>query len=382
MSLLTNRSNLRSDLKIDPNGRVWSDATLNRYLNEGQREVINDPDADWQFMQTVGYLTPSGIPEYIEEDRDAPEKFFPKHMKQMTQMWASNGSYLDMTNLPEITGATAPSANRYSLYAERLWLNAGVDSAASYTTLHNMDTFDGDGTWVGVGDTINVATDAVTYKEGSGSVSFDIDVSASSWDGALLTNSTMTAVDISSYILDESAIILWVYLPDATNFESVSIYFGSDSSNYYSSKSNFTDAQGNKYKDGWNRIIIPTINKTTTGTPDMSSVGYLRIIIAYSNSQTDQTSVRVDNIQIVDKYIRYMYLLNATDLSADTDESAIPSQYQPVYEKYAAYKAWSVLSGRENMAQMALQEYNRMKNKMKRELLWSNTEFYKMRLVR
>ena len=74
MTLLTNRANLRTNLKIDPNGRIWSNATLNRFLNEGQREIINDPDVDWPFKQTTGYFVPpnADLAEYIQSNNNDP----------------------------------------------------------------------------------------------------------------------------------------------------------------------------------------------------------------------------------------------------------------------------------------------------------------------
>jgi hypothetical protein len=58
MSLLTNRGNVRTDLKIDPQKKIWSDATINRFINQGQRWIVNDPSVDWPFMETVGYIVP------------------------------------------------------------------------------------------------------------------------------------------------------------------------------------------------------------------------------------------------------------------------------------------------------------------------------------
>jgi hypothetical protein len=385
MTLLTNRNNLRDKLKIDPNGKVWGDSILNRFLNEGQREIVNDPDAQWQFSERTGFLVPAsqGLSSYIQSTDDNPEYFFSPKTKQMLEMWASNGSYFNRTTLPEINNATGSAPSRYTKYAERLFLNAGYDSAASYTTLHNMDTFDGDGTWTaGSAEVTTVATDGTTYKEGAGSVSFNLDVSGTTNNYGEIYNADMTAVDISSYVLNQSAIVLWVYLPSATYFNEVSVYFGSSSTNYYRVRNNFQDCQGYNYKDGWNRIVIPTIMKETVGTPVTSAIDYLKVRLGYSSSQTDQTACRVDGIQIIDKYIQYQHTVFSTDMSADTSESIIPSEYQFVYELYAEYKAWSMLSGREDKAAQAFNEYQRDKNRMKRELLWNDTSLFRMQIVK
>ncbi len=383
-TLSTNRENVRNRLKIDPNGKVWGDSVLNRFINEGQREVLNDTDVEWSFQQTMGYVVPvdNNLSEIIRSNKDNPETFYSQNIKQFKNFWASTGG--DMARIlttPPADDAQGQAPSRYDDYAGDIFYDAGYQNAATYTTLHNMDTYDGDGTWTaGDAETTTVATDSTTYKAGAGCVSFNVDVSGGTNDYAEIYNADMTAVDISAVDLNQSAIVLWVYLPSATNFEEVSVYFGSSNVNYYKVRNYKKAAQGNTYADGWNRIVIPCIKKSKTGTPDMSAVDYLKVRLGYENDQTDQTACRVDSIQIVNKYIRYMYTINATDMSGDTSSSVIPDQYQYVYELYAEWQAWSMLSGREDKANQAYQMYERAKNKMKRELLWSDQTFYTMRI--
>jgi hypothetical protein len=188
----------------------------------------------------------------------------------------------------------------------------------------------------------------------------------------------MTSVDISSVDLTKAGIILWAYLTDAGEIRSFELKFGSDSSNYYAVKQYETDVQGSAYKDGWNRIFIPTVNRQTVGTPDMSAVDYLQLNITFDSSETDQTSCRIDNIQIADKYLRYWYTRGATDLSGDSDESVVPAQYQYIYELYAEYKCWGMLRGEEQRSQNKFKEAQYGKNLMIEELQFNYPQEFLM----
>jgi len=372
MSLITNVGNVRTNLKIDPQKKIWSDDTLTRFINEGQRWVINDPAVEWQFAQTTAYLVPVlDYQEYRTSSDDNPETYFSTKVRKLIGAKASNGTNVRLGDGYEYTNSSATAPSALTEYAQRFFLNAGYQSAATYTTLHNMDTYDGDGTWVGTNDATTVATDASTYKEGTGSVSFSIDVSNSTSNKATLTNPDMASVDASSLTLNDSGVIMWVYLTDATDIRSIELKFGSDSSNYHAVKQYGADVQGLAYKDGWNRIFIPTLNRQTVGTPDMSAVDYLQVNVTFDSGEADQASCRIDNIQMVDKYLMYRYITKSIDLSADLDESVVPSEYQQVFEIYAEYKALRILGGREQQANFKLDEARIAKNQMIEELMYN-----------
>jgi hypothetical protein len=284
---------------------------------------------------------------------------------------ASNGTSIAFADRVPFNSSPSSAPSVLADYADRIWMNAGYDTAATYTTIHNMDTYDGDGTWVGSNDATTVATDASTYKEGSGSVSFTIDVSNSTANKATLTNSTFTAVDLSGEQIDDGAIIFWAYLTDASDIRSFEVRFGSDSSNYYAVRGYEVDAQGVKYTDGWNRIFIPCRNKQTVGSPDMSAVDYLQVNIAFDSGEADQASCRLDGIQFVDKYIRYWYSRKHTDMSGDSEDSPVPNEYEWVFEKYAQSKCWAMISGYEQKSQFCLDEARRGRNEMIGELMYN-----------
>jgi hypothetical protein len=375
MTLITNRGNVRTNLKIDPQKKVWSDTTIDRYINEGQRWIINDPALNWQFSETFGYIVPVlDYQEYRSSSDDNQETYFSTNIRQFLRAKTSDGVEISFGRFPDYNSSSSPSV--LTEYASRYFLNAGYDTAATYTTLHNMDTFDGNGTWVGTNDAVSVATDASVYKEGSGSVSFNIDVSNSSSNKATLTNSSMSTASLTDN-LDEGGLILWAYLTDANDIKSFEVRFGVNASNYYSSKQYTSDVQGKKYSNGWNRIFIPTKNRQQVGSPT-TSIGYLQVNIEFDSSETDQNSCRIDNIQYVNKYFVYYYTRKSTDLTGDSDESEIPSQYQYVYELYAEYKCWRIIAGKEQTASVKLQEAQLAKNTMIEELQYSKPQEFIM----
>lgn len=378
MTLITNRGNVRTNLKIDSKKKIWSDDTLDRYINEGQRWLINDPAMNWNFGESIGYLVPvQGYQEYLASTDGNPETFFSPKLKTLLKARASTGGEITFNRLPAFNSTSATAPSKLTEYAENFFINAGYKEAATYTTLHNMDTYDGDGTWVGSNDATTVATDASTYKEGSGSVSFAIDVSNSTANKATLTNSTFTSVDLSGEDLNDGGIILWVNLSSASDIKGFEVKFGSDSSNYYSARTYGRDVQGRKYADGWNRIFLPTVNTSKTGTPDLSDLDYLQVNIEFSSGETDLTA-NIDSIQYIDKYVEYFHTLKATDLNADSDESIVPSEYQFVFELYATYKAFSTVPGFDNQANSFYKQAKMNKNIIIEEIGYSYPQEFLM----
>lgn len=59
------RSRTRSELKIDPNGRVWSDAILNQNINEAVTQIETDGDYNWEFNDnSYSVTTVDGTADY------------------------------------------------------------------------------------------------------------------------------------------------------------------------------------------------------------------------------------------------------------------------------------------------------------------------------
>jgi hypothetical protein len=172
-------------------------------------------------------------------------------------------------------------------------------------TLHTCDQYDSDGTWTADtsgSDATNVQTDQSNYFEGSGSVSFDVDVSQSGNNYAVLYNPSISSKNISGLNQSSLYLFFYVYIPDSTYISSVSFVTGSDTSSTPSTKANYrtftatTQFDGSAIQTGRNLFGIAYTGGSTTGTLDTTSLSYLEIKLSYSASQADMTGARLDGV--------------------------------------------------------------------------------------
>jgi len=147
--------------------------------------------------------------------------------------------------------------------------------AGNYTTLNAATSYNGQGTWVGATAISNVSTNNYEGFSWPSSVSFDY-----SGTTGTLTNSTFTVLDMTMY-QNRSNLYLDVYFPTVTNLTSVTLKWGTDSSNYYSQTST-TNYLGQSFIVGWNRCKFAWSSPTTVGTPTITSIGYLQMTVAFS----------------------------------------------------------------------------------------------------
>lgn len=161
-------------------------------------------------------------------------------------------------------------------------------------TLHNMDTYDGNGTWIAVASATGIATDTIYKYSGGGSVKFNV---VATGDG--ISNVGMSAVDLTDE--DELAsVIIPIYLPSISGVTSIGIRFGNDiTANYWTPTAQTAQADGTAFKVGWNILKFDWSGATETGTVDPTTIDAFRITIA---STSALTGVRVDNIQFAIGY--------------------------------------------------------------------------------
>ena len=86
--------------------------------------------------------------------------------------------------------------------------------------LNMLDSVTGNGTWSGSGAT-NLVADSINYADGSASLKFDLSSGADPTT-SYIENSTFSSVDLSD-LEGASALFLWVYLPTASGFTSISL---------------------------------------------------------------------------------------------------------------------------------------------------------------
>ena len=221
--------------------------------------------------------------------------------------------------------------------------------------LHDCDSLTSNGTWAvdaTNSDATNLTLDSVEFKQGNGSLNFDADVSQSGDNRATIENSDMAAVDLS----DEenlASLVFRVYIPDVTNFSSVTGYWGSSSSAYWSGSAT-TDINSNAFVNGWNRIKVDWADATQTGTVDESAIDYLRFDLNYTGSQVDDTDFRIDDINMIRPETLTLFYQSAflgTDTTGATNRTAFSATgdipfYSGMYDYFdnpVAYRAASIL---------------------------------------
>jgi len=153
-----------------------------------------------------------------------------------------------------------------------------------------------DGTWSAVGDAANLVADGNEFKDGSGSLKFNIDEDSDAEDYAGIQNTTKGAKDLTSF-LDRSYFILDVYMPTAADITNIQLFWGSDTSNYWSLTATAPVDSGS-FKDGWNVVKFKWTAATKTLSPDVENIDYLELRANYSSGISDQTAFRFSNLRL------------------------------------------------------------------------------------
>jgi len=231
-----------------------------------------------------------------------------------------------------------------------------VNAPAKYraSVIADCDSFTSSGgTWAVDAvnsDATNLTIDVNEYKQGSGSFNFDVDVSQSGNNKATLVNTSVGSLDLSA-LEDLSSFIMWVYLPDVSDFTSITLYWGSDTSNYWSST--VTAPIGlSAFVDGWNRIKFDWQTATKTLLPDSSAIDYLQVDFNYGAGQGDDTDFRMDDLILArPEPLTFHYLswnVGKTNAGADlavfaatTDVPYFSGQYDQ-YKYAVAHKAAAI----------------------------------------
>lgn len=178
-----------------------------------------------------------------------------------------------------------------------------INLASKYrpAQISSLESITGDGgTWVVDAvnsDASNLTVDTVEFKQGSGSLNFDIVAAQSGNNRATILNSSFTSKDLSQYE-DLGAWVFWVYIPDTTFITSVTLYWGSSTSAYWS-ETVTSDINANAFVTGWNRIAMPWANATKTSTPSSRAITFLRYDVNFGSSQPDDTDFRIDDLTMV-----------------------------------------------------------------------------------
>ncbi len=162
----------------------------------------------------------------------------------------------------------------------------------------NIDNFDG-GVSAWTADTVNsdatnVVLDVNETFSGNGSLSYDVNVSQSSNNRATIT-STAFSIDLS-YLDSTGVFLIDAYLPEVTHISSYTLFWGTDSSNYWSTTVT-TDINGNALAVGWQTLAFDWLGSTKTGSPT-DTITYFRVDLNYTVAQTNITKCRYDSFRV------------------------------------------------------------------------------------
>lgn len=116
------RSDLRTELKIDPNGKIWSDDVLNWYINSAYFQVQKDGNFDWRENMNGNTVFPTviGTQEY-----SLPTDFIRTVLIRFdgTELWKTDKTTLKR----ELQTFQNGSPSRYYIYWANIWFDVIPD---------------------------------------------------------------------------------------------------------------------------------------------------------------------------------------------------------------------------------------------------------------
>jgi hypothetical protein len=132
----------------------------------------------------------------------------------------------------------------------------------------------------------DITVDNVNYTSGSGALKFNVTAT-----GQYIETTMASGIDLTTH-LNQSNLFFYVYLPDATKITSVSLNFGTDNANYYSTGNIAIQQDGTALQNGWNLIKGDWVS--TVGAPVISLVKYMRV--TYNTDGTLITGAKLNSI--------------------------------------------------------------------------------------
>lgn len=182
--------------------------------------------------------------------------------------------------------------------APNLRINAFSDKPK--TQYHAMTDYNSNGTWVAdtaASDAASVSDDALEFDNGA--VSFNITAAQSVNNKATISNSTMTAVDLTDF-LNVAHHRIKIFIPALlTLLTSITIRFGSDSTNYYEITIT-APADGVGFVPGAiNELDFDWGSATKVLNPVITAMDYALITLNYSVGQVNVTGVRITDWWII-----------------------------------------------------------------------------------
>ena len=123
MSTLTQlRTKLRNELKIDPNGKIWSDSDLTNKINVAYFQVQKDWNFEWRENQTN--TTESTV--VWTQDYALPSDFI--RLRLLRYNWQQLYKVDYITLKRKLATFSSWQPNKYYLYGSNYWLDPIPDA--------------------------------------------------------------------------------------------------------------------------------------------------------------------------------------------------------------------------------------------------------------
>jgi hypothetical protein len=140
-----------------------------------------------------------------------------------------------------------------------------------------IDGFEDDITnYTAANDTANLYANINDFKEGSGSLQFDI---VNVLGTAIIKRTYTDPFDITDFIKQNGSAFCDIYLPVAIT--SLGLQIGTDASNYYEVTGITTDFLGQSLSAGWHKIQFKLATKTTILTPDTTKTYFIQATLTH-----------------------------------------------------------------------------------------------------
>ena len=305
------RTSLRTRIGYKTKG-IISDTDMNGILNEAVREVTSNVDmysmkrrvllsldgANAVPNEAVQGTYTSAERTNIKTEMDKYNFHAPHDLKGNAvtdiQRRTEKVDEWEMTTPEEFQRRKTMYSNNFAIENHsslRKILASGIKDITK-VTIHNCDTYDGNGTWADdTAQITTVATEVDNYVEGVGGINFTTVTGVMA--GGTITISDMDSVDLTS--IENHSLYMWVYIPVATGLTSIGLKWGSDASNYWS-RTVTKNHDNCSFHVGWNLIRFPWADATKTLSPDVASIDYLQLTVIKGSTNTGTTGWIMDGI--------------------------------------------------------------------------------------
>lgn len=176
-----------------------------------------------------------------------------------------------------------------------------------------LESFDSETGVTEIGDVGTLATNRLTFWEGSASLSLEL--SGATGSGAI--EKTLSSQDLTNYKLLSSWFIK-VYIPSgfSSRFTSFTIQHG-NSNGVDWSKTVTTQHDGTAFRDGMNLLRFDWSSASESGTVDETVMDYMRLTFTYSSGTAipgvlvDDFNIQMGTMYDLDYYSNYLFMSNA-----------------------------------------------------------------------